>query len=74
MNQFNTETIEICQDDYEELFQELENWMQEQEDNNLMISIADDYEANQDRDEVDGTPSVLPLSENMDYNETEIQW
>ena len=73
MNQFNTETIEICQDDYEELFQELENWMQEQEDNNLMISIADDYEANQDRDEVDVSLSVEPLAENMDYNESEIQ-
>ena len=48
MNQSNTETLEICQDDYEELFRELESWMQEQEDNELMITIADDYEVNQE--------------------------
>ena len=49
MNQSSTETLEICQDDYEELFRELESWMHEQEDNELMITIADDYEVNQER-------------------------
>ena len=69
MNQSSTETLEICQDDYEELFRELESWMQEQEDNELMITIADDYEFNQERDEVDGYIPVEPMIENDNNNE-----
>ena len=69
MNQSSTETLEICQDDYEELFRELESWMQEQEDNELMITIADDYEFNQERDEVDGYIAVEPMIENDNNNE-----
>ena len=69
MNQSSTETLEICQDDYEELFRELESWMQEQEDNELMITIADVYEVNQERDEVDGYIPVEPMIENDNNNE-----
>ena len=69
MNQSYTETLEICQDDYEELFRELERWMQEQEDNELMMTIADDYEVNQERDEVDEYILVEPMIENDNNNE-----
>ena len=42
--------------------------MQEQEDNELMITIPDDYEVNQERDEVDGYIPIEPMIENDNNN------
>lgn len=67
----NLEEIEITNElfgnqTFDELFYDLDKWIEEQEDNNMMMQIADTYEINQN--DIGFLPNFSPITSQTGYN------